>query len=250
MRVYCTPYPLKKPSWQLIMWVWSLHLHSVWSVVFLALLQCDLLTNIKHLMCFSTQTTLATGQSSPRSQVTAFSLWALTISRFLLIAEQKEVQLLIIGTCKPQDESTEFNIELMCTGNILSIKETWQASNSFNFIIDKKNIKWHFYSICRWTVDGREIRTESGPNYSLVEGNLLINNPHVVKHRGVYQCIATNTFGTIISREAKVQFACQYTYFVSLSFHNVNRSFTINLEVKLLCVNHKKTKKTWSQPDQ
>ncbi|CAB1413241.1 unnamed protein product [Pleuronectes platessa] len=59
-----------------------------------------------------------------------------------------------------------------------------------------------------WKVDGREINTDrSDPNFSLVEGNLLINNPHVINHGGVYQCIATNTFGTIVSREAKVQFA-------------------------------------------
>uniref|UniRef100_A0A3B3V998 Contactin-4-like n=1 Tax=Poecilia latipinna TaxID=48699 RepID=A0A3B3V998_9TELE len=44
-------------------------------------------------------------------------------------------------------------------------------------------------------------------SYSLVEGNLLINNPHFINHGGVYQCIATNVFGTIVSREAKVQFA-------------------------------------------
>ena len=66
-----------------------------------------------------------------------------------------------------------------------------------------------FHFIYRWKVDGREIKTESDPNYSLVEGNLLVNNPHVINHGGVYQCIATNTFGTIVSREAKVQFACE-----------------------------------------
>uniref|UniRef100_UPI003AB008E5 contactin-4 n=1 Tax=Centroberyx gerrardi TaxID=166262 RepID=UPI003AB008E5 len=59
----------------------------------------------------------------------------------------------------------------------------------------------------RWKVDGREISTKSDLNYSLIEGNLLINNPHAINHGGVYQCIATNTFGTIVSREAKVQFA-------------------------------------------
>ncbi|XP_075952363.1 contactin-4 [Anarhichas minor] len=59
----------------------------------------------------------------------------------------------------------------------------------------------------RWIMDGSEINTQSDPNYSLVEGNLLINNPHVIDHGGVYQCIATNTFGTVVSREAKVQFA-------------------------------------------
>ncbi|XP_068449869.1 contactin-4 isoform X2 [Clinocottus analis] len=59
----------------------------------------------------------------------------------------------------------------------------------------------------RWKMDGEEINTQSDPNYSLVEGNLLINNPHVIDHGGVYQCIATNTFGTVVSREAEVQFA-------------------------------------------
>uniref|UniRef100_A0A672H7E2 Contactin 4 n=1 Tax=Salarias fasciatus TaxID=181472 RepID=A0A672H7E2_SALFA len=52
-----------------------------------------------------------------------------------------------------------------------------------------------------------DINTDSDVNYSLVEGNLLISNPHVINHGGVYQCIATNTFGTVVSREAKVQFA-------------------------------------------
>lgn len=46
-------------------------------------------------------------------------------------------------------------------------------------------------------------------NYSLAEGNLLITNPEATKHGGVYQCIATNAFGTILSREAKVEFACK-----------------------------------------
>ncbi|XP_036008044.1 contactin-4 isoform X1 [Fundulus heteroclitus] len=59
----------------------------------------------------------------------------------------------------------------------------------------------------RWKVDGRDIDTDSDPSYSIVEGNLLINNPHFINHGGVYQCIATNAFGTIVSREAKVQFA-------------------------------------------
>uniref|UniRef100_A0A673XMP4 Contactin-3 n=1 Tax=Salmo trutta TaxID=8032 RepID=A0A673XMP4_SALTR len=57
----------------------------------------------------------------------------------------------------------------------------------------------------KWKVDGREIDMDL--NYNLVEGNLLINNPHATHHGGVYQCIATNTFGTIVSKEAKVQFA-------------------------------------------
>lgn len=65
-------------------------------------------------------------------------------------------------------------------------------------------------------MDGRDINAESEPNYSLVEGNLLINNPHVINHGGVYQCIAANTFGTVVSRVAKVQFACEWIIYSDL----------------------------------
>lgn len=58
-------------------------------------------------------------------------------------------------------------------------------------------------------MNGGDIDIETDLSYSLVEGNLLINNPHAIDHGGVYQCIATNTFGTIVSREATVQFACE-----------------------------------------
>ncbi|XP_052030406.1 contactin-4 isoform X4 [Apodemus sylvaticus] len=43
--------------------------------------------------------------------------------------------------------------------------------------------------------------------YSVVDGSLLINNPNRTQDAGTYQCIATNSFGTIVSREAKLQFA-------------------------------------------
>uniref|UniRef100_W5KFR7 Contactin 4 n=1 Tax=Astyanax mexicanus TaxID=7994 RepID=W5KFR7_ASTMX len=64
--------------------------------------------------------------------------------------------------------------------------------------------KTHHY---RWKFNGRDLTLDSDLNYSLVEGNLLINNPQALKHGGVYQCIASNTFGSILSREATVQFA-------------------------------------------
>ncbi|KAK1161457.1 contactin-4-like [Acipenser oxyrinchus oxyrinchus] len=59
----------------------------------------------------------------------------------------------------------------------------------------------------RWKINGRDIDLAMDYHYSLVEGNLLINNPDKNRHGGTYQCFATNSFGTIVSREAKVQFA-------------------------------------------
>uniref|UniRef100_A0A8C2BD23 Contactin 4 n=1 Tax=Cyprinus carpio TaxID=7962 RepID=A0A8C2BD23_CYPCA len=61
--------------------------------------------------------------------------------------------------------------------------------------------------IFRWKFNGKDLDIDMDFNYSLAEGNLLINNPQATKHSGVYQCITTNAFGTILSREAKVEFA-------------------------------------------
>ncbi|MGH0162593.1 UNVERIFIED_CONTAM: hypothetical protein FKN15_043385 [Acipenser sinensis] len=59
----------------------------------------------------------------------------------------------------------------------------------------------------RWKINGRDIDLGMDYHYSLVEGNLLINNPDKNRHGGTYQCFASNSFGTIVSREANVQFA-------------------------------------------
>ncbi|XP_063072502.1 contactin-4 [Engraulis encrasicolus] len=59
----------------------------------------------------------------------------------------------------------------------------------------------------RWKFDGQDIDMDIDSNYSLVEGNLLIKRAQATLHGGIYQCIAANAIGTIVSREARVQFA-------------------------------------------
>ncbi|XP_007428286.1 contactin-6, partial [Python bivittatus] len=44
-------------------------------------------------------------------------------------------------------------------------------------------------------------------HYRLVGGSLAINNPRKKQDIGTYQCLVTNSFGTILSRKAKLQFA-------------------------------------------
>uniref|UniRef100_A0A8C0C0D6 Contactin 4 n=1 Tax=Buteo japonicus TaxID=224669 RepID=A0A8C0C0D6_9AVES len=56
-------------------------------------------------------------------------------------------------------------------------------------------------------LNGTSIDIGMDYRYSVVEGNLLINNPNKTQDTGTYQCVATNPFGTIVSREAKLQFA-------------------------------------------
>lgn len=50
---------------------------------------------------------------------------------------------------------------------------------------------------------------EEGSHYSLAGGNLIISNPKREEHVGKYSCLATNTYGTVLSREASVQFGCK-----------------------------------------
>lgn len=61
----------------------------------------------------------------------------------------------------------------------------------------------------RWLRNGTEIDIESDYRFSLIEGSLIINNPSEMKDSGQYQCLTTNTFGSILSREAVLQFACE-----------------------------------------
>ncbi|XP_036432204.1 contactin-1a isoform X1 [Colossoma macropomum] len=60
--------------------------------------------------------------------------------------------------------------------------------------------KW---SLNSWKID---VQDGSDNHYTVVGGNLVISNPDKSKHAGNYSCLATNEFGTVISREASVQF--------------------------------------------
>ncbi|NXD05913.1 CNTN6 protein, partial [Nothocercus nigrocapillus] len=59
----------------------------------------------------------------------------------------------------------------------------------------------------RWKQNGTDIDLTMSYHYRLVGGSLAINNPHKKQDTGTYQCLATNSFGTILSRKAKLQFA-------------------------------------------
>ncbi|XP_068579023.1 contactin-1a-like [Cebidichthys violaceus] len=59
----------------------------------------------------------------------------------------------------------------------------------------------------KWKLENIEIDFNTqGKHYSLVGGNLVISNPIKTDHVGQYFCLATNIYGTVVSREASVQF--------------------------------------------
>ncbi|XP_068940175.1 contactin-6 [Petaurus breviceps papuanus] len=59
----------------------------------------------------------------------------------------------------------------------------------------------------RWKQNGTDIDFAKSYHYRLVGGSLAISNPHKIQAIGIYQCLASNPLGTIVSRKAKLQFA-------------------------------------------
>uniref|UniRef100_A0A8C0N938 Contactin 6 n=1 Tax=Canis lupus familiaris TaxID=9615 RepID=A0A8C0N938_CANLF len=59
----------------------------------------------------------------------------------------------------------------------------------------------------RWKQNGTDIDFIMSYHYRLDGGNLAISSPRTDQDIGIYQCLATNTLGTILSRKAKLQFA-------------------------------------------
>lgn len=70
-----------------------------------------------------------------------------------------------------------------------------------------------------WYINGTEVDADADYRYSFIDGNLIISNASEITDFGRYQCKAENGFGTILSRDGLLQFACEYQcYFHSAIF--------------------------------
>lgn len=47
------------------------------------------------------------------------------------------------------------------------------------------------------------------PNITITNGSLVIERPSETLHKGVYQCVASNIFGSVLSNKAQIIFACE-----------------------------------------
>ena len=66
-----------------------------------------------------------------------------------------------------------------------------------------------FFFFSSWYINGTEVNSETDYRYSFIDGDLIITNASEITDYGKYQCKADNSFGTILSRDALLQFACE-----------------------------------------
>uniref|UniRef100_A0A673WX23 Contactin-5 n=2 Tax=Salmo trutta TaxID=8032 RepID=A0A673WX23_SALTR len=58
-----------------------------------------------------------------------------------------------------------------------------------------------------WFINGTVVDVEADYRYSLIDGNLIIANASETADYGRYQCKVENSYGTVLSRDALLQFA-------------------------------------------
>ncbi|XP_053159063.1 contactin-6 isoform X2 [Hemicordylus capensis] len=84
---------------------------------------------------------------------------------------------------------------------------TYSVSSEESEVLLNCTARGHPLPHYRWKQNGTDIDLTMNYHYRLVGGSLAINNPHKKQDIGTYQCLVTNSFGTIVSRTAKLQFA-------------------------------------------
>lgn len=92
---------------------------------------------------------------------------------------------------------------------------------------------WLFSDVCRWKLNDSFVQARPGSRFSLNGGNLHISRLNKDEDVGIYQCLASNSFGTIVSREASLHIACKYSAAVFLSkrsIESVQRKFLLRAE--------------------
>ncbi|NP_001073520.1 contactin-4 precursor [Danio rerio] len=89
-------------------------------------------------------------------------------------------------------------------GSIVSPVDSMEKSREVVFSCEAQGDPPPFY---RWKLNGSVVNPKPGSHHSLTGGNLRINHLNKDMDAGTYQCLASNSFGTIVSREASLTFA-------------------------------------------
>ena len=75
----------------------------------------------------------------------------------------------------------------------------------------------------QWKVQRGEVEIFINPltqtRYTVTNGSLTIHDPEDAQDNGNFQCIAANTYGSVLSNKVQLSFGCVYHYFLSSSLH-------------------------------
>lgn len=77
---------------------------------------------------------------------------------------------------------------------------------------------WRCLCPHRWSLNGTLINLGLDRRRRLSGGNLIISSLDRYQDAGMYQCMAFNTVGAILSRRASLQFACKSVFCFGLVF--------------------------------
>ncbi|GAA6087811.1 contactin-4 isoform X3 [Tachysurus ichikawai] len=91
-------------------------------------------------------------------------------------------------------------------GSIVFPVDSLEKSQEVVFSCEAQGQPPPFY---RWKLNGTSIDPTFDSRYTLFGGNLRITQLNKDQDSGTYQCFASNSFGTIVSRKASLTFACR-----------------------------------------
>ncbi|XP_026860814.2 contactin-4 isoform X2 [Electrophorus electricus] len=89
-------------------------------------------------------------------------------------------------------------------GSIVFPVDSMEKGREVVFSCEAQGQPTPFY---RWKLNGTIVEPKPGSHYSLSGGNLRISQLNKDQDAGTYQCLASNAFGTVVSREASLTFA-------------------------------------------
>ncbi|KAG7521017.1 contactin-4-like isoform X1 [Solea senegalensis] len=88
-----------------------------------------------------------------------------------------------------------------------SVVFPFQAGENRREVVFSCEAEGHPLPFYRWKLNDSFILPRPGSRYSLMGGNLHISRLNKEEDVGIYQCLASNSFGTIVSREASLHVA-------------------------------------------
>uniref|UniRef100_A0A9J8B2P0 Contactin 4 n=2 Tax=Cyprinus carpio TaxID=7962 RepID=A0A9J8B2P0_CYPCA len=133
--------------------------------------------------------------SNTSSQTRKHFSWSVLMALFLSFS---------LSLCLSVGNTLQSPVFTKQPGSIVFPVDSMEKNREVVFSCEAQGDPPPFY---RWKLNGSLLNPKPGSHHSLSGGNLRINHLNKDEDAGTYQCLASNSFGTIVSREASLTFA-------------------------------------------